>query len=83
MEDGVADPLVFVAAVHINLLGRRAGPHAVHFQVGFAPIAGDPLDDATQVIACSGVGHVQACAAPGGIVWLPVVAFDEPVLVVS
>ena len=77
----VAEVIVLVTVVDINLLARRAGPQAVHLVIGHAPRA-DGLREPRQMRLHLGMRQVEARAAPRRVIRLAIVAFHEPVLAV-
>ena len=80
MQDSIANAVVAVAGIDIDLPRCRAGPEAVHFEVLVTPLGGDSTNVAPEIIPRAGMGHVQAGAAPFGFVGRGVRVFDEPIL---
>ena len=82
MEGGVADAVLDIAVVHIDLLGGAAGPEAVHFENLVSPVVRDAMRDFAHVVLHGGVRHVQAGASPYGVVGFSFGVFDKPILLI-
>ena len=82
MEGGVADAVLDIAVVHIDLLGGAAGPEAVHFENFVSPVVRDAMRDTSHVFLHGGIRHVQTGAAPSGVVGFTLGVFDKPILLI-
>ncbi len=75
----VADIIVAVAVVHINLLGGRAGPQTVHLEIVDAP-AVDGFDQLGQVLLHLRQRQIERRAAPRRVIGFAVITLHEPML---
>ena len=78
----VAEMILLVAVVDVNLFARGAGVEAVHLVVFHAPGTVE-LGNPRQLRLHLGMGQVKAGAAPGGVVGRAIRALHKPILTVG